>query len=613
MIEPVAAKKPPPRATGLGGRPTATLPRTQLVRLSLYWLGLSSIFAGLTNILGNRLQFTGLVAPGSEGTALFGLTIGGSLVALLVQPTIGSLSDYTISRWGRRKPYILVGSILDVVFLYGIAVSNGLLAIAAFVILLQFSSNFAQGPFQGYVPDLVPAHQVGIASSLVGLMQIMGNVAGFAIGSIAAATHNYVAGTMALGVLELATMLSVVLRVNDGHATKSRNGRSWFSIAREAWATDVLRERSFLWLVGSRLLFLMGAAMLVILGPFYLHQTFGLDEVASGTTFLIVVGFVLIANLVAVIPAGRLSDRIGRKRLLYGSFGLGAAGMATVTVAPSLPVAYLGVVLFGLASGSFLAVDWALMTEIIPRASSGRYMGISNVATASASIFALALGGTLMDAVGRSAGPGVGPRAAYGLAVVFFIIGGLLLRPVNEPHRRHSAHVRHVVVVGLMGAGKTTLGTAVAAQLGWPLHDSDADLLVETGLTARQILDREGTAALHEAEAAMLFRALAQSGPNVICPAASVVDDAAARTALAGHAVVVIWLRASPAVLARRFTSGPHRPVYGPDPEEVARARAASRNPRFEALDPITIDVDDLAPDAVVAAALVALRVRLGG
>ena len=146
-------------------RPTAHLPRPQLVRLSLYWLGLSSIFAGLTNILGNRLQFTGLVPAGTEGTTLFELTIGGSIVALLVQPTVGSLSDYTISRWGRRKPYILIGSLLDVAFLYGIAVSNTVVAIAAFVILLQFSSNFAQGPFQGYVPDLVPADQVGLAQT----------------------------------------------------------------------------------------------------------------------------------------------------------------------------------------------------------------------------------------------------------------------------------------------------------------------------------------------------------------------------------------------------------------------------------------------------------------
>ncbi len=417
------------------GRPTATLPVRQLVRLSLYWLGISSIFAGLTNILGNRLQFTGLVTPGTEGTTLFALTVGGSLVALLVQPTVGSLSDYTITRWGRRKPYILVGSLFDVVFLVGIAASNSLAAIALFVVFLQFSSNVAQGPFQGYVPDLVPAHQVGLASSLVGLMQVMGQVAGFTIGSIAAITHNYSLATISLGVLELSTMLGVVFRVNDGNVTKSRNGRSWLSVAREAWGTDVLRERSFLWLVGSRLLFLMGGAMLAALGPFYLHRTFGLDETQSGTTFIVVVGLVLIANISAVVPAGRLSDRVGRKRLLYTSFALATAGMTLVAFAPALAVSFVGVFLFGLASGTFLAVDWALMTDIIPKASSGRYMGISNVATASASIFALALGGTLMDAVDQTVGGGAGPRAAYALAVLCFIVGGLMLRPVDERYR----------------------------------------------------------------------------------------------------------------------------------------------------------------------------------
>ncbi len=375
------------------------------------------------------------MTPGTEGTTLFALTVGGSLVALLVQPTVGSLSDYTITRWGRRKPYILVGSLFDVVFLVGIAASNSLAAIALFVVFLQFSSNVAQGPFQGYVPDLVPPHQVGLASSLVGLMQVMGQVAGFTIGSIAAVTHNYFLATISLGALELTTMLGVVFRVNDGNVTKSRNGRSWLSVAREAWGTDVLRERSFLWLVGSRLLFLMGGAMLAALGPFYLHRTFGLDETQSGTTFIVVVGLVLIANISAVVPAGRLSDRVGRKRLLYTSFVLATAGMTLVTFAPALPVAFVGVFLFGLASGTFLAVDWALMTDIIPKASSGRYMGISNVATASASIFALALGGTLMDAVDQTVGGGAGPRAAYALAVLFFIVGGLLLRPVDERYR----------------------------------------------------------------------------------------------------------------------------------------------------------------------------------
>ena len=143
-----------PGASGPGdltadGRPTARLPNGQLIRISLYWLGLTSIFTGLNVIMTGRLVFTGLVPEDEVGRTLFRLTAFGALIAVIVQPTVGSISDYTISRWGRRKPYIFIGSILDVVFLIGIASSNDLVAIAAFIALLQFRSNFAQGPFQG--------------------------------------------------------------------------------------------------------------------------------------------------------------------------------------------------------------------------------------------------------------------------------------------------------------------------------------------------------------------------------------------------------------------------------------------------------------------------------
>jgi MFS family permease len=76
-----------------------------------------------------------------------------------------------------------------------------------------------------------------------------------------------------------------------------------------------------------------------------------------------------------------------------------------------------------------------LMTDIIPKASSGRYMGMSNVATASSGILAVAIGGTIMDVVGGPAELGSGPRAAIGVAVILFGIGALLLRPVDERRR----------------------------------------------------------------------------------------------------------------------------------------------------------------------------------
>lgn len=416
-------------------RPTTPVPLAQLIRLSLYWFGLSSIFAGLTNINQGRLVFQKLVPEDEVGRALFAIGVGGAIVAMIVQPTIGTISDYTASRWGRRKPYIFIGSLLDVAFLFGIASSNSLVAIAAFIVLLQFSSNVAQGPFQGYVPDLVPGHQVGLASALVGLMQILGNVAGYAIGALAIATGNYFVGTLALGGVELATMLSVVLRVGDGRAAKPRAGRSWLEIARESWGTDVLHERSFVWLVGSRLFILMGFSTLTGLAVIYLQQSFGFGKEATGTNELVVLAIVAVANIVIIVPAARASDRIGRKRMIWLSCGLGAIAVATTALTTSVLLLYAAAGVYGIASGMFLAVDWALMTDIVPKASTGRYMGISNLATGSAGVLAAGVGGVVLDLVNGLAGVGVGPRAALLLAATFFAVGALLLRPVDARRR----------------------------------------------------------------------------------------------------------------------------------------------------------------------------------
>ena len=410
-------------------RPTRPLPIRQLIGLSLYWLGLSSIFAGLNVILTGRLEFTGMVPKSEVGGTLFRLTIAGAVIAAIVQPTVGSISDYTISRWGRRKPYIFIGSVLDVVFLFAIATSNELVAIAVFIALLQFSSNFAQGPFQGYVPDLVPAAQVGLASGLVGLFTVLGNATGFIVGSLSVTTGRFDIGTIALGVIELVTMLAVVIGVDEGRAAKPRQGRSWLNVAADAWGTDVLREKSFLFLVGSRLFVLMGGSVLVHLGLLYLSRSIGLSQHDAGNAFLVVSVVAALATAVAVIPAGRASDRFGRKRVIWVATALGAAGLLTAAVAPSLAFAYLAAALMGIGTGSFLAVDWALMTDIIPKASSGRYMGISNVATASAGVLAIAIGGGLiMDRFELA----TGPRAAMVFGAVSYGIGALLLWPVRE-------------------------------------------------------------------------------------------------------------------------------------------------------------------------------------
>ena len=159
------------------GRPAGAIPFFQIFQLSIYWFGINAIWGGLNNVILQR-RMDDLVGKANAGSGLALLTLLGAVTAILVQPTVGTISDYTKTRWGRRKPYIAIGAVLDVVFLIGIATSNTYLSVVAFVVLLQVSSNFAQGPFQGYVPDLVPQKQVGMASGLMGVMIVLGQGVG---------------------------------------------------------------------------------------------------------------------------------------------------------------------------------------------------------------------------------------------------------------------------------------------------------------------------------------------------------------------------------------------------------------------------------------------------
>jgi MFS family permease len=423
------------------GRPTALLPVGHLVRISLYWLGLTAIDGAVGLFIQNRLNFGGFADPLEIGRIAFVISIPVAVLSIIIQPTVGAISDYTVSRWGRRKPYIVFGSLLDLVFLAGIATANNVVVLAAFAALLAVSTNIARGPFQGYVPDLIAEKQVGMASALVGLMQILGNVTGFLLVTVAVAAGRMELAIAAVAIVELLTMVAVVVRVSPGLAPRDREGRSWVQIAGSAWATDILNERSYVWLVASRLFFLMGGAMLVNFVITYLKQSHGLDEQAANSTNFVILILIVLGNVVAIIPSARLSDRIGRKPVIYASCVIGGLGLAIAGLAPSVPLAMVGALLFGVSAGTFLAVDWALITDIIPRAASGRYMGLSNVATSSSTVFAVMTGGLVLDAVNNATFLGSGPRAAYLLGAAYYLVSMILLRPVVEPDRRRKAVV----------------------------------------------------------------------------------------------------------------------------------------------------------------------------
>ncbi len=167
---------------------------------------------------------------------------------------------------------------------------------------------------------------------------------------------------------------------------------------------------------------------------------------------------------------------------------------------------------------------------------------------------------------------------------------------------------RHVVLVGLMGSGKSSVGRPLAARLGRPFVDNDAQVLAREGRMVDAIERSGGTEAVHAAEARALLAALDRTEPSVIAAAASTIESEPCRRKLRSVARVV-WLHADPAELASRLRRPGHRPALGAQPSEVVAGQAATRDRLYRAAADVVVDTEDRRPGEIAAE----LAGRVGG
>jgi shikimate kinase len=179
---------------------------------------------------------------------------------------------------------------------------------------------------------------------------------------------------------------------------------------------------------------------------------------------------------------------------------------------------------------------------------------------------------------------------------------------MSGPENTSGPENQPIVLVGLMGSGKTSVGTRLAAVLGRNYRDSDDELEERYGQTAAEQAERYGAEVLHEREAALLREAVAERPPVVAAAAASIADDEGCRAILTGAGAYVIWLDAPPHVLVRRIGSHDHRPHFHSDPAVMLAAHYAQRAPRFRELADLTVDVSVINPDEATAAIVAALE-----
>ena len=164
---------------------------------------------------------------------------------------------------------------------------------------------------------------------------------------------------------------------------------------------------------------------------------------------------------------------------------------------------------------------------------------------------------------------------------------------MNEPPR-------HILLIGMMGSGKTTVGRLLAQRLGWEHVDSDLQIEASTGKTVREIFETLGEAAFRAEEARALKVALSRRHPSVISVAGGAVIDEGNRQVMMESEAKIVWLRADVNLLAERVKTGDHRPLLGNDPARALRRLYEVRRPFYAQLANAVVNVDGLSPAAVV-------------
>jgi MFS family permease len=407
--------------------------------VNTYWVGLSFMWNSLHVIILPAVLLH-LVPESLKNTYLGLLTFFGLILAMLIQPISGAISDRWASTWGRRRPLILLGTLFDFVFLAFLGWSGGLAWLAVGYIGLQISSNVAHGPMQGLLPDVVPESQLGRASGFKNLMDMIGLVAAsLLMGNLVDPDVRHPIGVVSLIAVVLAVGAAfTLLGVHETPSLTDKHRVNWLAL-RDSFHIDLRRHRAFVWLIASRFLYLIGIYGIQSFAQYYVRDVLAVTNPIQLTGNLLAV--ITLALIFFALGGGWLGDRIGHMRvsLLASLFGfLGCVLMVWARTPETLLV--FGSV-FGVGIGLFLTANWALTNGLAPQAEAGKFMGLTNLATAGAAAVGR-LEGPLIDVL-NNARPGawLGYIGLFLTGAICILGSAFLLYAVRSARMRSSAQL----------------------------------------------------------------------------------------------------------------------------------------------------------------------------
>ncbi len=367
------------------------------------------------------------LAPHSKDAAL-SLVLGtGALCGLVSNLFCGHLSDRTTSRYGMRRPWIVGTALVGTLGLALMGVAPGIPLLTVGWCVAQVGFNGTLAALLAVLPDQVAPQHRGTVSGILGMAQALAAVAG--AGLVGVLPDHALPRFLVPGLLALTAGLLFARVLPDRHlAPQDRPPGGIGLLLKELWTSPV-RHRDFGWAWISRFAIFMSIASVLNYLVYYLQDHLHLSEDEATRLVALGVATQTVAAMAGSFVFGRLSDRLGRRKIFVAlSASLVSAGLLSLAVGEHVAVFLLAQVLIGVGQGTYLAVDLALVTEVLPsgRTAVGKELGIFNIATTLPQTVAPALAPVFLALAGGENYP-----ALFVAGTVFACAGALTILPVR--------------------------------------------------------------------------------------------------------------------------------------------------------------------------------------
>jgi MFS family permease len=368
--------------------------------------------------------------PLDQQTTAVGIIGGfGALAATLGNVVFGRLSDRTTSRFGRRRPWLVAGTVVMTLAFVVMALGTNVAVITLGWCLAQLGANATLAPFVATISDQVPKFQRGSVAALLGIAQNVGILGGTYLAQLL--QNHLVVLFVVPSIFAIAAMIMFAVILPDQRLREKPPAMTAGEWITTLWLNPVkFPDFAFAW--WSRFLITLATFMFTTFRLFYLRDELGLEESAAPAAVTIGVLIYTIALVATGWIAGKISDRTGkRKFLVAGStllFGIGIVMLAHVS---TLTGFYVVEAVLGVAYGIYVGVDLALVVDVLPNPDdAGKDLGVFNMANALPQSAAPAIGAVLLS-IGA-----VGADKNYELllysAGVAALIGALIVLPIKK-------------------------------------------------------------------------------------------------------------------------------------------------------------------------------------